>query len=188
MTAKMTPRRASYEDLLAVPDRQVAELLAGALYTSPRPSPRHALASSRLLGEVEGRFGRGNGEPGGWWIVFEPEVHLGDDVLVPDLAGWRRERMPRYPDAAFFELAPDWVCEIVSPRTRRADRVIKMPIYARESIGHVWLIDPDTRTLEVFTLQERDWLLAGQFTDDDEVGAPPFEGHFWRLDLLWPES
>ena len=130
-------RKATYEDLLAVPDHLIAEIIDGELVTSPRPASPHTLASSAVGSDLFGRFHRGVGteSPGGWWILDEPELHLGDDVLVPDLAGWRRERMPTVPTAAFFELAPDWVCEIVSPSSARYDRVIKQDIYARRGDG-----------------------------------------------------
>jgi Uma2 family endonuclease len=138
-------RRATWDDLLAVPDHMVAELIDGELYTSPRPAPPHALASSGIGSVLFDRFngppGGGSASPGGWWILFEPELHFGDDVLVPDLAGWRRERLPALPDLAYFTLAPDWVCEVISPSSGRLDRVKKMPVYAREGVAHLWLID-----------------------------------------------
>src|ERR1700690_1278142 len=141
-------RRATYEDLLAVPDRRVAEIIDGVLVTMPRPAALHAWASSSLGGELHGPFMRGRGGPGGWILLDEPELHLHGDVLVPDLAGWRRERMPELPDAPAFELAPDWVCEVLSPSTAATDRAQKMPIYAREGVGHAWLVGPIARTPE----------------------------------------
>ena len=135
-------RHATYEDLLQVPEHLVAEIVNGRLVTHPRPAPRHLRASSRLGGELDGPFDQGRGGPGGWWILDEPELHLGPQVLVPDLAGWQRERMPSLPETAWFELAPDWVCEVMSPSTARIDRVEKLPIYAAAGVGHVWHIDP----------------------------------------------
>src|SRR3990172_867600 len=123
-------RRATYDDLMQVPDHLVAEIIDGELVTSPRPASPHAFASS-CIGQDLGPFSRrpgAPGVPGGWWILDEPELHFAEDVLVPDLAAWRHERMPRVPNTAFFTLAPDWVCEVVSPRTGRLDRVRKMPI------------------------------------------------------------
>src|SRR5688572_5797091 len=156
-------RRATYADLEAVPAHLVAEIINGELRTLPRPAPKHARASSRLGVRLGGPFDLGEGGPGGWSILDEPELHLGleQDVLVPDLAGWRLERMPKLPETAYFELPPDWVCEVLSPSTEADDRVDKMPIYAREGVRHVWLIDPILQTLEVFVLvAERRWMMA----------------------------
>ena len=122
--------RATYQDVLDAPAHQVAEIVAGTLYTHPRPAPVHTIASSVLGGELNPPFHRGRGGPGGWWILDEPELHLGEDVLVPDLAGWRRERMPDRPDTPYFTLAPEWVCEVLSPSTRRVDLQEKRPVYA----------------------------------------------------------
>ena len=124
--------RATYQDVLDAPEHMVAEIIGGTLHTHPRPSPRHAVASSRLGIELGGPFDRGRGGPGGWWIVDESELHLGEEILVPDLAGWRRERTPELPDTAYFTLAPDWTCEVLSASTRKLDLVRKRPIYARE--------------------------------------------------------
>jgi len=177
---------ATYEDLLAVPENLVAEILSGRLYTSPRPAPRHARASSSLGVEVGAPYDRGRGGPGGWWILDEPELHLGDDVLVPDLAGWRRERMPELPETAWFELPPDWICEILSPSTARLDRAQKMPIYARHGVAHLWLIDPDIRTLEAYELREGKWVLLKTLAEDATVSLPPFDATEFPLSALWP--
>ena len=178
-------REATYEDLLKVPEHLVAEILNGRLVTHPRPAPPHALASSALGIEVGDAYFRGRGGPGGWWILDEPELHLGPDVLVPDLAGWRRERMPELPETAWFELAPDWVCEILSPSTCRDDRVVKMPLYAREEVGHIWLVDPDQKTLEAYALQHGRWLLLGAHKDQERVSVPPFGEMALELAALW---
>jgi len=132
-------------------------------------------------------FDLGDGGPGGWWIIDEPELHLGRDILVPDLAGWRRERKPEYPDVPFFELAPDWVGEVVSPSTGRLDRVRKMPKYALNSVAHLWLIDPVPRTLEVYRLEKGSWLLAATYADDDRVRAAPFDAIELALQPLWSD-
>src|SRR5687768_370509 len=133
----VTKRRATYEDLVQVPDHQVAEILDGELIVTPRPALRHAGASSMLGGHLVGPFQVGRGGPGGWWILDEPELHLADDIVVPDLAGWRHEHLPVVPDAAYLTLAPDWVCEVISPATERMDRSRKMRIYAREGVTHL---------------------------------------------------
>jgi len=139
-TSRMERPKATYEDLLKVPDHKVAEIVDGELYVSPRPAAPHALAATVLSNELGPPFHHGHGGPGGWWIVFEPELHLREDILVPDLAGWKRERMPEFPKSAFFTLPPDWICEVLSPSTERLDRARKLHVYAREGIAHAWLI------------------------------------------------
>ncbi len=178
-------RRATYDDLLAVPKHLIAEILNGELVTQPRPASRHARAASSLGGELYGPFDRGKGGPGGWILLDEPELHLHGDVLVPDLAGWRRERMPELPDAAAFELAPDWVCEVLSPSTAATDRAEKLPLYARERVGHVWLVDPIARTLEGCRLEGSRWMLLGTWRDDAKVRVEPFEVFELELEGLW---
>lgn len=179
-------RLATYDDLLQVPNHLVAEILNGRLVTHPRPAPPHALVSTYLSTDLANPFGRGRGGPGGWWILAEPELHLGPDILVPDLAGWRRERMPQLPETAWFELAPNWACEILSPSTAREDRVVKMPIYAREGIPHLWLVDPELRTLETYALADGRWVLLGGYQEDDKVSVPPFDAITLDLATLWP--
>ena len=180
------PRRATYRDVLDAPAHRVAEIVDGTLHTQPRPAAPHALASSRLGGELTGPFDRGRGGPGGWWIIDEPELHLGEDILVPDLAGWRRERMPDYPDAAYVTLAPDWVCEVLSPSTRKLDLHGKRPIYAREGVEHLWLVDPAGRTLEALELREGQWVLIASAKDADPVCIRPFDAVTFNLGDLWP--
>lgn len=182
-----TRRRATYDDLCQVPDHKVAEILDGELIVTPRPALRHARASSGIGGHLWGPFQGGRGGPGGWWILDEPELHLVDDVLVPDLAGWRRERLPAVPDTAYMTLAPDWVCEVISPTTERIDRSRKMRIYARESVTHLWLLDPLVRTLEVLRLEGARWVLLGTHSDTDIVRVEPFEAIEIELTTLWPE-
>jgi Uma2 family endonuclease len=178
-------RRATYEDLLAVPEGKIAELIDGVLHTNPRPAAPHAVASSVLGMEIGSPFSRGRGGPGGWVILDEPELHLHGDVLVPDLAGWRRERMPQVPDAAAFELAPDWVGEVLSTSTAAVDRVKKMPIYAREGVEHLWLVDPLLRTLEAYRRVEMQWLSLGTWSEGGDVRIEPFDAVAWPLDALW---
>jgi Uma2 family endonuclease len=180
-----TRRRATYQDLCQVPDHKVAEILDGELIVSPRPASRHARASSGLGGFVWGPYDRGRGGPGGWWILDEPELHLADDVLVPDLAGWRRERVPVLPDAAYVTLAPDWACEVISPSTERMDRSRKTRIYAREGVAHLWLVDPIVRTLEVLRLESGRWSLLATYGDTDVVRAEPFDAIEIELPALW---
>ena len=182
-------RRATYDDLLSVPDGLVAEIIHGVLITQLRPAAPHALATSRLGIKLGGPFDLGNGGPGGWWILDEPELHLrGGHVLVPDLAGWRRERMPRLPiETAAFELPPDWVCEVLSARTAATDRADKLPIYAAEHVSHVWLVDPALRTLEVQRLDGGTYRVVGVWRDEAVVRAEPFDAIELDLASLWAE-
>lgn len=179
-------RQASYDDLRAVPPHQVAEILDGELVVSPRPAARHAVPASVLGGVVGGLYHWGRGGPGGWWILDEPELHLDRDVLVPDLAGWRRTRMPEVPDVAAFTLAPEWICEVLSPTTARIDRVGKMRIYARHGVSHAWLVDALAHTLEVYRLVQGQWLQPPVVDDDDSpVRAEPFDALELDLKVLW---
>ncbi|MFH1462840.1 MAG: Uma2 family endonuclease [Pseudomonadota bacterium] len=181
-------KKATYEDLCRVPDHLVAEILAGELHVSPRPALFHAFATSVLGGDLLGSFQRGRGGPGGWWILDEPELHLDEDVLVPDLAGWRRERLARVPKAPAFTLPPDWVCEVLSPGTAMRDRVLKMPIYARAGVAHLWLLDPEVRTLEVFRRAEEGWLLVAAYAGRAQVRAEPFDAVELDLAALWAQG
>ncbi len=178
-------RLASYEDLFDLPEHLIGEILHGQLITQPRPAPRHTFSASGIGAELTPPFQRGRGGPGGWWILDEPELHLAGHILVPDLAGWRRERMPVFPETAYFTLAPDWVCEVLSPGTARTDRVVKAPIYATQGVAWLWLVDPDQRTLEVYRLLEGHWLLEETAQEDDSVAPPPFAEHRFSLADLW---
>lgn len=179
--------KATYQDVLDAPPNMVAELIEGALHVHPRPSTRHARASSTLGYKIGGPFDEGQGGPGGWWILDEPELHLGADVLVPDLAGWRRESMPIFPDAPWIELPPDWVCEVLSPSTRRIDLTDKRRLYAVAGVPHLWFVDPLARTLEAFALRDGVWALIAALKDDEEVRVPPFDAITFPLSALWPD-
>jgi Uma2 family endonuclease len=185
--ARQPARPATYQDVIDAPPNMVAEIASGRLHLHPRPASRHARASFRMAGQLDGPFQGDPGAPGGWHFAIEPELHFSDDVLVPDLAGWRRERMPNYPDAAFFTLAPDWVCEILSPSTRRFDLTEKRALYGLNGVAHLWLLDPDAHTLEAFTLAAGTWTLAAAFGDGDDVRAAPFETFAFPLAALWPD-
>ncbi len=187
---KPARRRATYADLLKAPEHMVAEIIDGDLYTSPRPASPHALAASAIGSDLFGPFHREPGDPagpGGWWILFEPELHLGPDVVVPDLAGWRREQLPRLPSVAYFTQVPDWVCEVVSPSTGAIDRVRKMRIYARERVSHAWLVEPLQRTLEVYRLEVDRWVVANTYSGTECVHAEPFEAIELQLVRWWLE-
>ena len=181
-------QRATYQDVLNAPPHKVAEVIEGSLYLNPRPASRHTRASSVLGSSIGTPYDYDRSGPGGWWILDEPELHLAEDILVPDLAGWRRERMPEYPDVKFFTLAPDWVCEILSPSTRAIDQGLKRTIYAREGVKWLWFVDPDVRTLEAFELRDGQWLLLDTLTENDPVSLPPFDAISFSLGDLWPES
>lgn len=173
--------------MLSAPDHVVAEVVAGDLYTTPRPAGPHAVAASTRGMDLGSAFQRGRGGPSGWWILDEPELHLGADILVPDLAGWRRERLPRVPDAPHFELSPDWVCEVVSPSMGQLDRARKLPAYARQQVAFAWLVDPRQRTLEVYKLRDGQWVLVATHAQDERVRAEPFEAVELELGALWPD-
>ena len=179
-------RLATYADLEAVPPHLVAEIIFGSLVTHPRPAPRHGASANSLGYELTGPFQRGRGGPGGWIFVPEPELHLGSNVVVPDLAGWRRERMPTLPATAWFETVPDWLCEILSPSTEVYDRGAKRAIYATHGLKHYWLLDPRVKVLEVFELRQGQWLLLDTFAGDAMVAAAPFAEVPFPLAALWP--
>lgn len=182
---------ATYADLVAAPEHLVAEILDGDLITSPRPAVPHGFAASMLGADIGSAWsGSGGGRgPGGWWILYEPELHIGGHVIVPDLAGWRQARMPVPPNAAAIDVVPDWVCEIQSPATARVDRVRKMPVYATLGVGHLWMVDPLARTLEVYRLEDPRWVVIGSFGGDDRVRPEPFEAVELELSRWWlPEA
>ncbi len=177
---------ATYKDLFTIPDNVVGEILAGELVTHPRPAPKHARAASvigaKLLGEFDTRLG---GEYGDWWILDEPECHLAEDIVVPDIAGWRKTTMPELPESAWFPLRPDWVCEVLSPATAKYDRGVKQEVYAREGVGYYWLVDPLEKMIEVFELQNDRWVLLEVVSDNTVVRLTPFETMPFDLATLW---
>ncbi len=183
-------RIARYEDLLDLPEHVVGEIVKGELVVSPRLAGPHSHAesgvNSALFTPFSKRPGGGDG-PGGWWILVEPELHLGEDVLVPDVAGWRRERLPQGPADAAFTVAPDWVCEVVSPRTARHDRIVKMELYGGYGVGHVWIVDPLLRTLEVYRRQEAIWARVQVSADYVGIRAEPFEAVEIDMGRWWLE-
>ena len=183
--AALARRRATCQDVLDAPTHQVAKIVEGSLYTHPRPEPPHTTATSVLGGELNPPFHRGRGGPGGWWILDEPEFHLGEDILVPNLAGWWRDRMPELPNTPYFTLAPDWACEVLSASTRRLDLQSKRPADAREGVGHFWLVDPTDRALEAFELREGEWVLIACAKDAEPVSIPPFDAITFSLGDLW---
>ena len=177
--------RATYEDVLNAPEHKVAEILDGELFLSPRPAPRFLLASSRLCAVLGAALDQRRS--GGWWILHEPEVHLGENVVVPDVCGWRRERLPAIPDAAFFSEVPDWVCEVLSPATERIDRARKLRIYAEAGVTHAWLVNPVERTLELLRLRDGTWTIVKVCSDSETVLIEPFAEVELALGRLWVE-
>jgi len=180
-------RPATYEDLEQIPDIMVAEILDGELHATPRPADPHVKAESALGMLVGPPFHLGRGGPGGWWILIEPELHMGHDVVVPDWAGWRRERMPGKPATAYYVIVPDWLCEVLSPSTSKIDRTKKLAIYAREGVRHVWLLDPVARTLEVLRLENGHFAIIATHADDEVVRAEPFADIEMSLRDLWAD-
>jgi len=178
-------QQATYEDLMHVPDNMVAELIEGELFASPRPSGPHTNAASGLGYFLGPPFHLGRGGPGGWWILFEPELHLGRNVLVPDLAGWRRDRMPEIPQDQVFSITPDWVCEVTSASTGRLDRLKKMPVYAHEGVSFAWVVDPTHQTLDAFEHRNGGWFLLGTFGGEPLARIQPFEAIEIDLTLIF---
>ncbi|WP_394843448.1 Uma2 family endonuclease [Pendulispora brunnea] len=177
---------ATYEDILALPEGMTGEILGGVLYTQPRPRARHARSGSRLQTILGGPFDIGDGGPGGWIILSEPELHApSGEIVVPDTVGWRREHMPELPDAAYIDVCPDWVCELLSPSTAVKDREKKMPFYLRWGVHHIWLIDPGLHTLEVYRAEHERWMLLGTWSEDAVVRAEPFDSIELKLERLW---
>ncbi|MCB9759229.1 MAG: Uma2 family endonuclease [Alphaproteobacteria bacterium] len=183
--AQLVRPSATYQDLEALPENLVGEIIAGELIASPRPNPWHVNITGEVYIDLGALFKRGDGGPGGWIILVEPELHLGEDVMVPDLAGWRRERLPDLPSTASVDLAPDWVCEVLSPSTALYDRATKLPRYGRHGVGHLWLIDPRLHSLEVFELREGRWTLLGVYAGDKGVRAPPFDAVELDMTRWW---
>ena len=184
---KTTPNL--YAELCALPEHITGEIIGGRLYTQPRPAGPHAVSSSSLGAELYGPYQRGTDGPGGWWIINEPEIHFTHDeeVCVPDIAGWRKERMPKIPRGHRFNIVPDWVCEVLSPSTAKKDRVVKMPVYAQYGVAFFWLLDPLERTLEAFALREGCWTVIGLYQDNATVNVAPFDALDLNLSDLWAD-
>lgn len=176
-----------YQDIIDLPENKTGELIQGQLYVHPRPTFPHALALSNLGIQVGSAYHFGKGGPGGWWIIDEPEIHFIRDteVVVPDIAGWRKARMPQPPKDHRIEVVPDWICEVLSPSTAKSDRIIKMPLYAKYGVAYLWLIDPLLKTLEAYTLNENQWQLIGAAKDNEKVCFAPFDALELALEDLW---
>jgi Uma2 family endonuclease len=182
-------RSATYADLVALPEHLVGEIVDDELWASPRPAPRHAWAEGQLMAELGGRLrGGGSSGPRGLRILPKPELHFGRQVVVPDLAGWRRERLPRLPETAHVELAPDWLCEVLSPSTMRLDRDKKLRVYAEAGVDHVWLVDPLAHSLEVLRRAGTAWHCIATHAGRDVVQVEPFENLDLALARLWDDE
>lgn len=176
-------RGAGYDDIISAPDDKIAESVGGDLYLSPRPRMRHSHATAALTSSLHSEFHHDRAD--GWWILYEPEVWLFGDVLVPDLAGWKRTRLPELPDASGVEIPPDWICEVLSPSTERFDRNMKLPLYAHHGVSHAWVVDLTQRRLEIYERDKTEWRLLGRHSGITVVSAPPFEAAPIDLSALW---
>ena len=184
---------ATYRDVLDAPEGLRAEIVEGNLYLQPRPASPHGYVSDIIASELIYQFQRDKGGPGGWWIKVEPEIHFEGEkpnVLDPDLAGWRKERLPVYPNVKFMTLVPDWVCEIASPSTARRDRGTKSDVYLAQGVTHYWILDPLGRTLEAFERSDGGrWVRLGAWGEDDTASVAPFDAVTLDLAELWlPEG
>lgn len=185
-SVEANPQPATYQDVLDAPPHKVAQVIDGVLHVHPRPAPRHARASSKIGAKLMAAFDEDDGGlEGGWWILDEPELHIGSHIIVPDIAGWRRERMPQFPETAYFTIPPDWVCEVLSPSTRQIDLIRKRRIYGEFGVSHLWFVDPEARTLEAFALVDGRWQLIAALSEADAVSVPPFDAISFALDALW---
>ncbi|MCL5405323.1 MAG: Uma2 family endonuclease [Deltaproteobacteria bacterium] len=188
--SELAKKSATYEDLYKIPDNMIGEIIDGELIATPRPAPKHARATtvlSNIIGPSYDRFGEGGG-PGGWIFLYEVEIKLGEHILVPDLAGWKQERFPTEIEHNWIPVAPDWICEFLSPATLRTDKIKKMPVYAQFGVAYAWLIDPRDKTLDIYSLESGRWSLLGSFVENDKVRAEPFLEIEINLADLWLES
>lgn len=185
--AETAARLKGWQDVLAAPEDLKAEVLAGELFTMPRPHPRHGWVQAVLSSDLTAPFGQGRGGPGGWWILIEPDVLFGPhDIVSPDLVGWRRDRVPAFPDEQPISIRPDWICEVLSPRTASRDRTSKSDLYLRSGVPDYWLVDPAARILEAFELEEGGWLRLGAWGDGDRARIRPFDAVEIEVGALFP--
>jgi Uma2 family endonuclease len=187
--AEPAKKQATYDDLYSIPENMVGEIINGELIVRPRPTAGHAGASTSLVADLGPPYSFGRGGPGGWIILFEPEIHFGADIVVPDLAGWKKERFTVSPSEHRISVSPDWVCEVLSPGTARIDRTKKMRIFAEHKVPYLWIVDPAEMTLEVYRLESGNWMVLGVYAESDKVRAEPFEEVEIDLSNLWlPET
>lgn len=183
--AEPAKKEATYDDLYSISDNMTGEIIDGELIVTPRPSRKHIYTASALEVKIGAPYQFGEGGPGGWIILVEPEIRFSTNFLVPDLSGWKRERFPVEEETNWISVAPDWVCEVLSPGTAREDRVKKMSIYASHFVPYYWLIDPSEKILETLKLEEGKWIITGVFCEGESVRAEPFPEIAVDLGSLW---
>ena len=173
-------------DLDALPPDVKGEIIEGVLYTMTRPRGRHQLAATLVGEDLSGPFNRGRGGPGGWWILVEPGIELpGTPEIAPDLAGWTRDRLAALPEDEPIRVVPDWVCEILSPTTRRHDLLVKKPYYAKVGVRHHWIVDRLERTLTAYRLEGGLWLELGMFSEETDARVEPFAAVSLDISSWW---
>jgi len=179
---------ATWDDLLAtLDDGRTYEIIAGLMEALPRPRPGHGNAQALLSGEIVRPFQRGRGGPGGWWIIIEPDVELTtNDIIVPDLAGWKRDKVPEFPHDRPIRFVPDWICEVLSPTNQKRDRVVKANLYLTCGVMYYWILDVQERTLEAYSAKEGSWVRLGAWTDGDTSRIPPFDAIELEVEGLFP--
>jgi len=183
-----TKKTATYEDLYSIPENMTGQIINGELFAMPRPSPRHCHVVSGIGFEIGPPYRFGRGGPGGWVILDEPEIKLGQNIFVPDLAGWKKEKLPKFPKTNYISVLPDWICEVLSPGTEKTDRADKMPVYAQFGVPYLWLINPVEEILEVFKLDSGRWTLLAVYAENEKVRAEPFQETEINLENLWFEA
>ncbi len=180
---------ADYADLYSIPENMIGEIIDGELYAMPRPSPRHCNTASSL-GIIIGYYYKigMNGGIGGWWILDKPGIHFSDlkeDIMVPDISGWKKEKMPELPAETYFSVTPDWICEILSPATAAHDRKKKLPKYAKFGVSYFWIVDPANRTVEILKLKNGEYSVSAVYCEDDKMKAEPFTEILIDLKNIW---
>jgi Uma2 family endonuclease len=189
-TTKPSRTAPTLADLDALPPGIVGEIIEGALYTMTKPRARHQRTGTGIGSDLRGPFDLGRGGPGGWWIIAEPGIELPNDTkeISPDVAGWRRERMPELPVDEPIRVVPDWVSEILSKNTRRHDLLVKMPYYARVGVAYAWIVDLEARVLTAQRLESGRWLTIGTYSDETEARIEPFDAVPLNVADWWPPA
>lgn len=188
-TTRPSPRAPTLADLDALPPGVVGEIIEGVLDTMTKPRARHQRTGLEIGSGLLGPFDHGRGGPGGWWIITEPGIQLPNTPEIsPDVAGWCRERLPELPVDEPIGVVPDWICEILSPTTRRHDQLVKLPYHARVGVAHAWVVDLESRVLTVHRLEEGTWRIVGTYSDESEARIVPFEAVPLNVAAWWPPA